>query len=78
MTEPRPIFLTARWRHLAMLHYEVDPALLSPDIPAGTELDCDVNAVYGEKWVSCLRREPDSAFVADGSKVIVRRGAVLQ
>ena len=34
------VFLTAEWRHLAMLNYEVDPALLLPFVPAGTELDC--------------------------------------
>jgi uncharacterized protein len=33
------IFLTAKWRYLAMLNYEVDPAILSPFIPQGTELD---------------------------------------
>lgn len=32
-------FLTAEWRHLAMLNYEVDPALLFPFVPAGTQLD---------------------------------------
>ena len=32
-------FLTAQWRNLAMLHYEVDPRVLSPFVPAGTELD---------------------------------------
>lgn len=34
-----PVFLTAEWRHLAMLNYEVDPTILEPFIPAGTELD---------------------------------------
>jgi uncharacterized protein len=33
------IFLTAEWRSLAMLNYEVDPRLLRPLVPAGTELD---------------------------------------
>ncbi len=33
------IFLTAEWRHLVMLNYEVDPALLQPLLPVGTELD---------------------------------------
>jgi uncharacterized protein YqjF (DUF2071 family) len=37
--EIRPVFLTAEWRNLLMLNYEVDPALLSNFIPAGTELD---------------------------------------
>ena len=38
MAELRP-FLTAAWRHLAMLNYEVPPALLRPLVPVGTELD---------------------------------------
>lgn len=32
-------FLTAEWRHLAMLNFEIDPKVLSPLVPAGTELD---------------------------------------
>ena len=36
---PAPRFLTARWKHLAMANYEVDPAVLRPLVPAGTELD---------------------------------------
>ncbi len=32
-------FLTAEWRYLAMLNYEVAPRLLSGFVPAGTELD---------------------------------------
>jgi hypothetical protein len=33
------LFLTAQWRWLAMLNYEIDPAILAPFVPAGTELD---------------------------------------
>ena len=33
------IFLTAEWRNLAMLNYEVDAGLLLPFVRAGTELD---------------------------------------
>ncbi|MGB0042361.1 MAG: DUF2071 domain-containing protein [Terriglobales bacterium] len=33
------VFLTAEWRHLAMLNYEADPRLLASFIPDGTELD---------------------------------------
>jgi uncharacterized protein YqjF (DUF2071 family) len=33
------VFLRAEWRNLAMLNYEIDPALLVRFIPAGTELD---------------------------------------
>ncbi|MGA9883591.1 MAG: DUF2071 domain-containing protein [Candidatus Acidiferrales bacterium] len=32
-------FLTAEWRHLVMLNYEVDAAMLAPYIPTGVELD---------------------------------------
>ena len=32
-------FLTAEWHHLAILNYEVDPNVLRPLVPAGTELD---------------------------------------
>ncbi|HEX4139955.1 MAG TPA: DUF2071 domain-containing protein [Candidatus Methylacidiphilales bacterium] len=35
---PSP-FLTAEWRWLAMLNYEIDPEVLKPFVPAGTELD---------------------------------------
>ncbi|MCY4578824.1 MAG: DUF2071 domain-containing protein [Chloroflexi bacterium] len=33
------IFLTTEWRYLAMLNYEINPALLQPFLPKGTELD---------------------------------------
>jgi uncharacterized protein YqjF (DUF2071 family) len=36
---PGKTFLTAQWRELAMLNYNVDPALLRQFVPAGTELD---------------------------------------
>ena len=35
----RQPFLAADWRYLAMLNFGVDPALLAPFVPAGTELD---------------------------------------
>ncbi len=39
MPSTLPAFLKAEWRHLAMLNYAVDPALLAPHLPAGCELD---------------------------------------
>lgn len=40
MTSPGATpFLTAEWRFLAMLNYVVDPSLLAPLRPRGTELD---------------------------------------
>ena len=34
------VFLTAQWRMLVFLNYEVNPAILAPLAPRGTELDC--------------------------------------
>jgi uncharacterized protein YqjF (DUF2071 family) len=36
---PDRVFLTAEWRNLAMLNYEVDQSLLLPFVPSGTTLD---------------------------------------
>jgi hypothetical protein len=33
------VFLTAEWRYLALLNFEIDPAILRPFLPRGTELD---------------------------------------
>jgi uncharacterized protein YqjF (DUF2071 family) len=46
---PNP-FLTASWRHLAMLNYRVDSDLLAPYVPRGTELD----AHGGATWLSLV------------------------
>ena len=34
-------FLAARWEDLIMANYEVDPTVLAPKVPRGTELDLD-------------------------------------
>jgi uncharacterized protein YqjF (DUF2071 family) len=38
-SNPSKIFLTAEWRFLAMLNYEIDPVVLALFVPARTELD---------------------------------------
>jgi uncharacterized protein len=38
-TDSTKIFLTAKWRYLAMLNYQIEPAVLEPFIPSGTKLD---------------------------------------
>jgi uncharacterized protein len=43
-------FLTAEWTNLVMLNYAVDPTLLAPLVPAGTELD----AHDGKTWLSLI------------------------
>lgn len=50
MLVTRRPFLTARWEHLLLLNYPVDPALLEPLVPRGTELD----ARSGESLVSLV------------------------
>jgi hypothetical protein len=39
MENSQTAFLTAHWKYLAMLNYEVDPQILASRIPKGTELD---------------------------------------
>ena len=43
-------FLTANWRYLAMLNFVVDPAIVAPLVPPGTELDFE----NGETFVSVV------------------------
>jgi uncharacterized protein YqjF (DUF2071 family) len=43
-------FLTANWRYLAILNYIVDPGLIKPLVPPGTELDYD----DGETFLSVV------------------------
>ncbi|MGA3129375.1 MAG: DUF2071 domain-containing protein [Terracidiphilus sp.] len=45
MTSPK-VFLTAEWKQLVMLNYAVDPDLLAPFVPAGTELDGCEGCIY--------------------------------
>lgn len=42
----RGIFLSAQWRYLAMINYLVDPTILLPYVPHGTELDTWNNRHY--------------------------------
>jgi uncharacterized protein YqjF (DUF2071 family) len=39
-------FLTAEWRNLILLNYHIEPALLQPLVPPGTELDLWNDQVY--------------------------------
>lgn len=45
-----PPFLTAQWKTLVMLNYRIDPAILQPLVPPGTELD----AFEGNHYVSMV------------------------
>ena len=39
-------FLTAEWRKLILANYPIDPTLLLPYLPKGTELDFFQNTCY--------------------------------
>jgi uncharacterized protein YqjF (DUF2071 family) len=45
---------------------------------AHTTLDGDLTGFYGAEFASALTRRPSSAFVADGSPVIVRKGSRIR
>jgi uncharacterized protein YqjF (DUF2071 family) len=50
MPRPDKIFLSADWRDLLMLNYELDPSCLQKYVPAGTELD----SFQGKTYISLV------------------------
>jgi uncharacterized protein YqjF (DUF2071 family) len=50
LSRSKGVFLSAEWRHLVMLNYEVEASLLSPYIPLGTSLD----SFQGRTYVSLV------------------------
>ncbi len=42
----KKVFLEAEWRYLVMINYTVDPSMLMPHVPPGTELDFENNRTY--------------------------------
>jgi len=42
----KPAFLTADWRQLVMLNFPIEPAVLEPYVPRGTELDSWQGTTY--------------------------------
>jgi uncharacterized protein len=46
MHKSNQVFLSAEWRDLVMLNYEVDPGLLNPYVPRGTSLDSFEGRTY--------------------------------
>ena len=50
MSQSRRVFLSAEWRDLVMLNYEVEPSLLNRYVPPGTSLD----SFQGRTYVSLV------------------------
>ena len=44
---------------------------------SAAQLSCDVGSLYGAEFVSALSGSPSSAFAAEGSPIVVRRGRRL-
>jgi uncharacterized protein len=50
MSRTKTVFLSAEWRDLVMLNYEVDPSILGKYVPSGTVLD----SFHGKTYVSLV------------------------
>jgi hypothetical protein len=82
-SEPREIpLLTARWRNLVVVNYRVDPGLLAPLVPAGTELDSHAGDTFvslvgflfeGTRLAGRLRLGPWATFEEVNLRFYVRR-----
>ena len=67
----------AAQRDSSTLEYEVEHPRWRMAQADEVEYECDVASLYGEEFVDVLSREPVSAFMAEGSAVVVRRGVRL-
>ena len=68
----------AAQRDGSTLEYEVEHPRWRMAQADEVEYTCDVRGLYGEEFVEALSREPVSAFLAEGSEVVVRRGVRVQ
>lgn len=66
-----------RQRDGSTLEYGVEHPRWRVYEAAEAGLDCDIAALYGSRFVDGLKRRPSSAFLAEGSEVIVRRGVMV-
>ena len=56
------------------MEYQVEHPLWRVWPTESSSLDCDVAALYGARFAEPLAAKPHSAFVAEGSRISVRRG----
>lgn len=79
---PEAFFAERNWgysvqRDGAVLEYHVERPRWSVAAASEARLDCDVAALYGERFVESLGAKPSSAFFAIGSGVILFKGVRL-
>ena len=67
----------ARQRDGGTVEYQVEHPRWSVLRATTATLDCDVARFYGSEFASFLCAPPSSAFIAEGSRVTVRRGVQL-
>ena len=67
-----------RQRDGGTVEYEVEHAPWRVWPTHDLEYDCDIKAEYGVDFADVLTGKPSSAFVADGSAVVVRRGRSIK
>jgi uncharacterized protein YqjF (DUF2071 family) len=88
--EPKPLapgseeeFITehywgdVRQRDGSTVEYQVEHPPWRVWTAHSAQLDCDVAGLYGGEFASSLQGSPASAFVAEGSPIMVRRGQLL-
>ncbi len=61
----------------ATLEYQVEHPRWRVWRAEAAALTCEVSALYGPEFVGALAGPPKTAFVADGSPIVVRRGRRL-
>jgi len=66
-----------RQRDGRTMEYGVEHPAWSVWQTTSSRLECDVASLYGAEFVEVLTRPPTSAFVADGSEIVVRKGTRL-
>jgi hypothetical protein len=67
----------SRRRDRATVEYQVEHPRWRVWSAATAALSCDVSALYGPEFADALTGSPSTAFVAEGSPVVVRRGRRL-
>ena len=67
----------ARQRSGATVEYRVEHPRWNVWRAESAKLDCDAKALYGPEFADVLSGEPSTAFIADGSDVVVRAGRTL-
>ena len=67
----------ARQRDSATVQYQVEHPRWRVWRASAAALECDASSLYGAEFAQALSGRPSTAFLAEGSAVIVRQGRRL-